>query len=351
MTRFLLFSFYLIIASITTHLYFDRTGEMIGTATESLVNGTEKKPFAYRVLVPTVMREIVEALPQSAIAKLEARKPDGSWHNPKAMDHFRWNGTSIPLFILSYFMVWGITLWILYCWRAVLNAEAYSTAIADIAPIFGLLLVPILLSKAGWIYDFPELLFFSLGLLFYLKKQWLPYYISFCLALLNKETAVLMSFYFLPAFACSRKMVFKHALVHAALAMVILFGIRLHFADRAGEAMQVNIQHNLDFLFSAKPWFKFSDTYAYQLPTPRGFNVLNFFLYVVPLWLARKQINKNWFYVVVAMTSVLFPLFLYSGFEDEFRVFLPVVPAYFLIYVQAVHYLFLQHYAKQKQLI
>lgn len=348
MVRFLIFSFYLIIASITTHLYFDMTGEIIGTATEGLVNETAKKPFAYRALVPFAMREIVTALPQKAIDKLEARKADGSWHKPKSMDHFQWNGSSIPLFVLSYLMVWGMTLWILYCWRAVLRLQQFSAVTVDIAPAIGLLLVPILLSKAGWIYDFPELLFFSLGLVFFLKKQWLFYYISFALALLNKETAVLMLVYFVPLITQARMWVLKHALLHVMMAGGILVAIRLHFADRTGESMQMNLMHNLTFLFSSSPWFKFSDTYAYQLPTPRGFNFLNFFLYVYPIWSARKVVSKAWLTVVLVMLAVLFPLFLVSGFEDEFRVFLPVVPAFLIIYVQAIQHLFFSYYAKQQ---
>jgi len=345
--RFLVFSFYLIIASITTHLYFDMTGEMIGTATEELVDGSAKKPFAYRMLVPFVMGEIVAALPQKAIDKLEARKADGSWRKPKSMNYFRWNGSSIPLFVLSYLMVWGMTLWLLYCWRAVLRAQQFGPVTVDLAPAIALLAVPMLLSKAAWIYDFPELLFFSLGLLFFIRKQWLLYYGCFVLGLLNKETAVLMAVYFLPHVFQERAFVIKHLLIQGAIAFGVLLAIRLQFADRPGEAMQFNLKSNLEFIFSREPWFKFSDAYAYQLPSPRGFNILNFFLFVYPLWLARDVITKAWRNVVLIMLAVLFPLFVVSGFEDEFRVFLPLVPAFIIIYVQAIQKLFFQYYANQ----
>ncbi|HET8704979.1 MAG TPA: hypothetical protein VFM46_01655, partial [Pseudomonadales bacterium] len=302
-------------------------------------------PFAYRVLTPWLIREAVDAIPPSVVSKMNITK-DGEPRRLEAMERTRWNGHSIPVFVVSYLLVWLLNFSLLYNWRALFKAYGFSPAMSDLAPALSALIVQILFAKSGYIYDYPELLFFSLGLLLFKQQKWLAYYLVFALAVLNKETALLMGAYFVPfLFGQTRRFV-SHAAIHALIALPILFVIRWWLRERAGVEAEFHLFNNLRFLASSEPWFKFVGVFAYQLPSPRGFNFLNILIFVLPVWWCRKIIDKALLYPFLIMLLCLFPLFIVFGNTDEFRVFVPAVPVFMLLYAKTIQQLFKQHYAK-----
>lgn len=339
--QFLVLSLYLVAASIFTHLYLDISAHYLGKETEQLVSGEPLRPFAYRVLTPALIQASLDALPDTVKARLSHDKT-GQPRTLKAAARYDWSGNDQAIFVVSYLLLWLCSLLTLLLWRSLLQQQQIGgLATRILAPVLGLLALPLFFAKSGYIYDLPELLLFSAALLCFLRQRWSAYYLLFAIAVLNKETALLMGLFFTPLLLRGDyRALARHAALHAAIGLPLLAAIRVIMADLPGTALEWHFENNLKFFASTEPWFKFDDIYAQQLPTPRALNPLNLLLLLGPILLKRKQLNRDLALSALAMLLVLLPTFVLLGNEDEIRVFIPVLPLGFLLYSQAMLLLF-----------
>ncbi len=337
----IIFTLYLTATSITTHLYFDQQSTSLSRTTEQLIFNESRRPFVYRVLSHWSLRKLSESTPETIKQRLQVNKK-GEQRELEGIKHYQWKGAHPHIFLLSYYWVFLFLLLSIFCWRFTLSKTLKMTPSGiDIAPAIAMLALPHLFMKSGFIYDTSELFFFSAGLLFFLRKNWLLYYIFFALAVTNKETGILMGAWILLPLANKQwRYVATHSAAHLAIGLPILSAIRIHYAGSGGSPMEFHLWENVDFFLSKKPWLQFGDAYAFHLPTARSFNIINLLLFGAPIITYWKHLNTEIKWIFTATLITLLPLYLVCGLKDEIRVFLPVVPAFLILYTDAIKHFY-----------
>lgn len=106
--------------------------------------------------------------------------------------------------------------------------------------------------NAGYIYDLPVLLLFTLALALLAARRWLAYLLVFWLAALNKETAVLLLGAFVLLFFRSgelpRVKFYRLAGAQAFIFAVTWLAIRLAFRANPGGLVEFHLADNLAVL-------------------------------------------------------------------------------------------------------
>lgn len=336
-----IFTLYFTATSITTHLYFDQQSASLSRTTEQLIFNESQRPFVYRVFSHWSLGKLSEATPETIKKRLLINKK-GEKREIDGIKHYQWKGSHPHIFLLSYLWVFIFLLLTIFCWRFTLSKTLKMTPVGlDIAPAIAMLALPHLFMKSGFIYDTPELFFFSAGLLFSLRKSWLLYYICFALAVTNKETGILMgAWLLLPLVKKQWLHIATHGTAHLIIGLPILSAIRIHYAGVVGSPMEFHLWENIDFFLSKKPWLQFGDAYAFHLPTARSFNIINILLVSAPLITYWKHLNIEIRWIFTTLLIILSPLYLVFGLKDEIRVFLPIVPSFLILYTDAIKHFY-----------
>jgi hypothetical protein len=134
-----------------------------------------------------------------------------------------------------------------------LFATLYATdeRLVSIVPLAALLVLPpFFFVGTHYIYDFPALLFFTLGLLLMLKRQWLPYYIAFAVGCFNKETMILLLLPLLLIYgsAFPRRQLGMHTALHVLLFGAIKGSLILLYGNNPGSALEFHLFGNIHTL-------------------------------------------------------------------------------------------------------
>ena len=112
----------------------------------------------------------------------------------------------------------------------------YGRLFTDFAPAVALPFLAFTFLNCGFMYDFPEILLALACLALLMNRWWIPYYIAFVLACMDKETGVFTVIYFV-AFHISqmpRKQLAAHCALHVLLGCATVLVIRAAFADNPG---------------------------------------------------------------------------------------------------------------------
>ncbi len=337
----LIFSLYMIASSITTHLYLEKFGKEISISTSQIMDFEASRPFAYRILIPSALRWANESTPDKIKNKI-THKSDGSQREIEALKHYGWQNNNSYLFIICYLFIFISLVFLQVFWRTLLkrtinlNKPSY-----DLAPALAVILLPLTFVKGAYIYDFPELIFATLCILFLLEKRWFAYYLTFSIACINKETSLIFGAWFLPLLLQKEFKTFaKHTTAHCILGLPIILSIRYQLNDLPGSSAQFNFYKNIEFWTSKDPWFRFEYLYAFNLPTPRTFNIINLILIIFPLSKFWKELNRDMKHSFITSTISIAPLYLLFGLEDEIRVFMIAFPSFFVLYTQSLSLLY-----------
>jgi hypothetical protein len=159
-----------------------------------LIYGTAHKPFVSRALVPAATRLVVGALPDSARAWIT----ESLTASPKFLKEaarLGWDLRMLPEYVVALSFACAALIAFPFVMRRMVR-ELYETddSMETILPVMLLLgLPPFFRVGTHYIYDFPALLFFSLGFLLLLQKNWTLFYPVYVLGCFNKETMVLLS--------------------------------------------------------------------------------------------------------------------------------------------------------------
>jgi hypothetical protein len=314
---------------------------------ERLVTYSAYRPFAYRVLSPTVVRVIARHVPRQIASKVLASGAtvrDENFPTRSLPERFHWlpppgsDWASHPDLLLEHYVAYGYLfltlLSLLLILRALLGQFDWcSQLFRDLAPIVALLLLPLTFVDGGYLYDFPELMLAALGLLLLLKQNWAFYYGVIVLACLNKETGFLIGLYFIGLYVSrhSRTSFLLHLVLHATL-VIPAIGIG-HFVMRANPGLPAEWQllRHLRYLLSETPYVAFYDDYALFIPVPGPLNVAIVFLVGFAAFFrwGKKPVELRRAFGFT--TSALIVLFVTMGHQDEIRVFYPSLPPLFLL--------------------
>jgi hypothetical protein len=328
---------YVIVAAVVLDAFMERwgfRGDAPNHGFVHMLDHTAHQPFVYRVLSPTVVNVGAALVPATAQRSwrpwllretplLRYRAPFESWNPDKAL---KWH--------IAYGYLFLCLVAALFAVRALTRAVTPVTPLfADFAPAVALLLLPLTFLRGGYFYDFPELLFLFLCTLCAATARWLPYYALFVLAILNKESNVLIVMIF-AAFAASRlprRQWLTHVACQVAVGAVLVAALRVAFRDAGGGATQAWFPLNVLFFLSPEWYAKFFAPYAPLIPVPRGINGISLALVAFAvLWRWReKPLEFRRLFLLSA--AVTFPLYVLFGFLDEIRALSLVFPAIYLL--------------------
>ncbi|MBW2400542.1 MAG: hypothetical protein JRG80_14870 [Deltaproteobacteria bacterium] len=327
---------YVIVSAVVLNAFMTRWGFRGDASNHGFVQMLEHeahRPFSYRVLSPAIVNAGAALVPGQLRARwqpwlleksplLRYRAPYESWNPDKAL---KWH--------VAYGYLFACLLAALFAARALTRTSiSASPLFADYAPALALLLLPLTFLRGGYFYDFPELAFLFGCTLFAAKGRWTAFAILYPLAILNKESNILLVVTFL-AFAASR-LPRRRLLIHAgsqfAVGVLLVATVRFVFRDAGGGAAQPWFPLNVLFFLSPEWYAKFFTPFAPLIPIPRGINVFSLALLAFMVawrWPAKPTPLRR---LLLANAAITLPLYLLFGFLDEIRALSLLFPALFL---------------------
>jgi hypothetical protein len=167
-----------------------------------LIEGTANRPFVYRALIPAITRTIVAIIPLELRSEFIA-VATSSVKFQKESKRLGWEIEYLPEYCIALALVYSALLAFPFVLRSLFvslyETEKYITNMVPIAVLLGL--PPFFHAGTHYLYDFPAIMFFTLGLLFLVKRRWLLFYFVYGLGCINKETMVFTSVAFVLLYA------------------------------------------------------------------------------------------------------------------------------------------------------
>ena len=240
-------------------------------------DGASARPWAYRRLLPDLIDQSIHALPPQGRAGLERSlyRRDGS-----LVSGLRSPVASDQRYALRYHLLYGLVyltfLGSLFALRRLCLAAGAEPLPAIVAPALLMLFLPLLMTKGGYYYDAPELLFMALAALACMSRlPWLLVPIAM-LGAWNKESFL----FFLPALLPFLREHFSTRLSYGLLAAAILAAggvylrLRLIYVANVGLTVEGHLAENLAYWLDPASYLGFEATYGLMLPQPQNVLVL-----------------------------------------------------------------------------
>jgi len=301
---------------------------------ERLLDHSAERPYVYRVLSPTVINAVAAVIPETLVADgrkwlldesplLRYKRPGESWSVEKSK---KWH--------VAYFYLFACLLGILVAARVLTRAVCDVTPLfADFAPSVALLFLPLTFHFGGYLYDFAELALMLLCLLALVKSRLIWFYPVYLLAILNKESNVLISFFFLAVMydALPRKKLLAHFAAQVTIGALIVLALRIAFLDNGGSQALLSFPLNVLFWSSPKAYWSFITPYAPLILVPRGANLISLFLLAFMVLWSWNQKPGAVRRLVLLSAACNLPLFLLFAFLDEIRNLSITFPAIYLV--------------------
>jgi hypothetical protein len=332
----LLLLVYVIVSAVVLDAFMTRwgfRGDAPNHGFTRMLEHAADRPFVYRVLSPAVVNAGAALVPADVRTRsqgwllersplLAYRAPFERWDPDKAL---KWHVAYAYLFaslLLALLAARGLT-------RSVIPG---SKLFADYAPAVALLLLPLTFLRGGYFYDFPELAFLFGATLFAARGRVAAFALVYPLAILNKESDILLILTWL-AFATSTRpwrSLRIAAGTQLAIGVAVVVALRIAFRDAGGGATQAWFPMNLLFFLSPEWYAKFFTPFAPLIPIPRGINLFSLALLAfLTAW--------RWSEKPAALRRLLLwnavptlPLYLLFGFLDEIRALSLLFPAIYL---------------------
>jgi hypothetical protein len=341
LVRFVALGFlYTAAASLVLMLFLSWRGVYGGRANVvDMVDLTAEKPFVCRVLLPTIVRSASTAAEYvwsavgaeggrqavSGIGSFVLRRSHAPAH---AFEHAHLYGIYAIVALLC-FIGFGLLL------RALIRSlyPRYPPWVADFAPIGALVVLPLLYFRyVSLMYDPMTLVVFALGFLLITKRLLVAYLVYFPLALLGKETAILL----LPVLllsgagrgsrASTVAVVVYHLVVFAALKALLA----VVFRGNPGGFVTGHVLTNLRSLSNLRTWYFY---FATRVAAP----VLPIAFLVIYRW-TEKPALLRWAIVAVGI-PMLIGCSLFAKVW-EFRTYYELYPLVVLLAIPSVAHAF-----------
>lgn len=216
---------------------------------ERYLTGTAEKPFAFRVLVPFLVRSIDRLVPEAAQREIGNQTffsqtlPDIL---PPGASRFQYKSLALVLVLslLAYAAIGWIT-----CRRLFTPSVWFSQAVPV---LYVATLIPFLTGGLGHIYDFAVLAFTAALLLCLLTGRHAAYLVLFAVSCLNKETTLLMTLAYAACYwdRLPRRFLGGMLLAQFAIFAAIQGTIRWVYAANDGEGIDLWWRFQLNWLTS-----------------------------------------------------------------------------------------------------
>ncbi len=228
---------------------------------QEIFNGTGDRPFVHRQLMITVAKEIRQHLPEKQQQKLIDHL-----HRYNFISQYYARAVIEPEPRIEYFLIYQMCflslLASMFIWRQI-GAEITGSKLAGtLAACIFALIFPLFETVGGYFYDFGELLFFSLAVLFAMRGWWVALIILSPIAEYNKESFL---FFVATLFPIITAKVGKIKAIGSVASAIILCGlvylyVSALYAGNGGGALEFHLDWHLDNLFAL--WTNFEIQYG-----------------------------------------------------------------------------------------
>lgn len=284
-----------------------------------MIHGQAYRPFVTRALLPALVRVITAILPtewKSAITATDWRLAY-SWEQEYLTEY-------LVASALMYASLVGFFFALKYLLKALYELPQVFT---DVISLLALAALPLFFNYYSYIYDFPLLLLFTLGLGLMLRRKWTAYLVLFLLATINKETSALLTLVF--AIHFFRKIEpRKYWQILAGQAFIFLFvrgGLSWMFRDNPGVFFEYHLLDHNQWLF-------------HQAPSTVGVAIAWALCFLVFFKWKEKPAFARWGFWLVFL--VLLPTTLFFGFLDEYRDYYEAYPLFVTLAAHTIAKLF-----------
>lgn len=237
---------------------------------EQLVDGTAWRPFIYRQMIPILANGIDRHVSDRLEDELLTQSPSyASFRHDALNSPMAENRTYFVRFLVVYFTDFFFAWASLIAMYFLCLALGFSRAGSALASAAFLLLMPFLQTVGGYMYDYPELFFFTLAAWLALRLDWWCLIPIAALATLNKESFLLYipTLYPLLRLHASR---LKATMAIGTLAItsgIVYAFLRIRFRGNPGVTVEWHLIDHLRFLFYPKSLiYPFKTTYGWLLP-------------------------------------------------------------------------------------
>ena len=216
---------------------------------EGMMTGEAHRPFVTRVLVPWLTRGIAAVMPESVHVGAETLLDSGGSVGKLLTEYVTPPGFALEAIInlgLQLIRVLGFAFAFRGLFRTVFEVTPLICGLMTLVALFGL--TPMLFF--GYIYDLPNLFLTTLALYCIVRQQKAAYWVVFALAILNKESAVVL---IVPAVLLFwdfphpslRKVVLGTA-IQVGLFAAIRIPLALLYRDNPGEGFEYHLQDHIE---------------------------------------------------------------------------------------------------------
>lgn len=315
-----LLSFYAVIVFLIGS---DFGGQTFSTF-RNMLDGTVNRPGIYRILLPAIAKGIVYLMPDTGLQGInhmmllvrDSQLMSIVIHvRHKSMPVSLRDATLLYQSGIFMFLIWSCILGYIYLlYRMAAYFMPQSPAYALLAPVFGLLVFPVVYCCFGYPYDFSMLLLMSACLYSMAREKWLAYAILLTLAILNKETAIYIIFVYALYF-CTRKPLLHYLAALAAQLVIyvtITVAIRWYYEgtpDIVTLGIYSSTPKQLGMLFNGYSYTTFiSLLFSFWLLTYR--------------WHEKPAFLRCGLWMLLPLAAI----FLLLGYPHEFRQFMDIAP-------------------------
>lgn len=281
-----------------------------------MICGNASKPFVYRTLLPTTVRLLAAPVPEQLRSSI-SRKIEENVSLRKLFLKLKWEKEYAVEYsfamILMFFSLWGFSIAVKYFFSLFFKTSDWFAGSVSILALAGL---PPMFQYTSFLYDFPLLLFYTLGLIFIYKQDWKTFLIIFLIGCFNKETTILLTLIFYIFYRNKLQKDLFVKLLIAQLGIFIIAKVLLYaaFINNPGTFVEFHlVDHNLRLLT------------GYKLPFV--VSILGMILFVFYKWNEKPLFLKHSLIPLIP----LFILTLFLGYVDELRDYYEVYPVIILL--------------------
>ena len=278
---------------------------------KDMIYGEAYKPFVYRALLPIIVRLVTSVLPPNILTSInQSDLHFGNWEQEFLTEY-------LVASILMCASLIGFSFAMKYLFNGLFQAPPRFVDAVSLVAIAGL---PPFFKYYSYLYDFPTLFLFTLGLGLMVRCKWREFLVLFSVACLNKETAILLTLIFFIYFfklktLVSNALLFRLFSCQIGIFLLIRAALVWTFRNNLGSSLEFHLfDHNLMLL---RPPYSLS-----ALVVGLGLSLLVFYK-----WTEKPAFLKSGIWIL----APLFIATLFFGYVDELRDYYEVYPILLLL--------------------
>lgn len=281
----------------------------------ALIEGTAKRPFVHRQLLPFVVKKTVEIIPEQTKEKLSKNLTEKK-HIEKRFAQAKIPEKYVPEYYVMFIYCFVIFFAAICILRLLLIEVTQDKFSGTLGALLFAIIFPFFEVLGGYYYDFGEILFFFLAALLAVRKKFIPLLLITPLAEWNKESFLFFAATLFPLF--NKNFGLKKS---AAMTLGIIFTagisylyVRQIYLNNPGDMADGRFFEHMENIFDIKSYFLTDSIYGLPLPSRM------FFLHVIyVLWIIKNfwhKLSDEWKLhakIAVVINTILYFMFVVPG--------------------------------------